>query len=71
MCQKNGLPEFDIESTQNKQRDHDQRQRSRFYFEHRGIHILNTPATSFVAKPEESTTGWTMAKLTDGGGDFA
>ncbi len=42
----------------------------RNYFEHRGIHILNTPATSYVANPEVSTTGWTMARLSDHGGEF-
>lgn len=31
--------------------------------EHKGIHILNTPATSYVANPKLSTTGWTVAKL--------
>jgi 3',5'-cyclic AMP phosphodiesterase CpdA len=39
----------------------------RSYAEHQGIHILNTPATSFVADPMKSTTGWTTARLTDGG----
>ncbi|MCA9053685.1 MAG: metallophosphoesterase [Planctomycetaceae bacterium] len=39
----------------------------RSYAEHRGIHILNTPATSYVANPETSTTGWTTARLADGG----
>ena len=42
----------------------------RNYFKHRGIHILNTPATSFVASAETSTTGWTMARLSDTGGQF-
>lgn len=32
-----------------------------------GIHILNTPATGFVTRPETSTTGWTMAQLTGTG----
>ena len=32
--------------------------------EHRGIHIINTPATSYVANPAHSTTGWTTARLT-------
>lgn len=32
--------------------------------EHRGIHIINTPATSYVADPKKSTTGWTLARLT-------
>jgi 3',5'-cyclic AMP phosphodiesterase CpdA len=31
--------------------------------EHEGIHIINTPATSYVADPELSTTGWTVARL--------
>ena len=31
--------------------------------QHGGIHILNTPATSYVADPETSTTGWTIATL--------
>lgn len=35
--------------------------------EHRGIHIINTPATSYVADPKQSTTGWTLAKLTPHG----
>lgn len=30
---------------------------------HRGIHIINTPATSYVADPKKSTTGWTLARL--------
>lgn len=34
---------------------------------HQGIHIINTPATSYVAKPAESTTGWTMAQLVETG----
>lgn len=42
----------------------------RNYFQHRGIHILNTPATGFVSRPAESTTGWTMAQLGDDGGEF-
>ncbi|TWU24828.1 3',5'-cyclic adenosine monophosphate phosphodiesterase CpdA [Novipirellula galeiformis] len=36
----------------------------RGYANHRGIHILNMPATSYVADPQKSTTGWTTAKLT-------
>ncbi|MFH1303169.1 MAG: metallophosphoesterase [Planctomycetota bacterium] len=35
--------------------------------EHKGIHILNTPATSYVANPDLSTTGWTVAKLSPNG----
>lgn len=34
---------------------------------HAGIHILNTPATSYVADPETSTTGWTLLKLGERG----
>ena len=40
-----------------------------FYY-HRGIHLLNTPATSYVANREISTTGWTLAHLHPTGGDF-
>lgn len=36
----------------------------RNFFEHEGIHILNMPATSYVADPKLSTTGWTVARLT-------
>lgn len=32
--------------------------------EHQGIHIINTPATSYVGNPDVSTTGWTTARLT-------
>lgn len=39
----------------------------RSYAAHQGIHILNTPATSYVADPKKSTTGWTTAKLTASG----
>ena len=42
----------------------------RSHLQHRGIHILNTPATSYVSNPTASTTGWTMAQLTDQGADF-
>lgn len=35
----------------------------RNFFEHEGIHILNTPATSYVADKKTSTTGWTMLRL--------
>lgn len=35
--------------------------------EHRGVHIVNTPATSYVGNPAQSTTGWTMARLGDAG----
>jgi 3',5'-cyclic AMP phosphodiesterase CpdA len=34
---------------------------------HRDIHIINTPATSYVGNPQTSTTGWTMARLRDDG----
>lgn len=37
---------------------------------HQGIHILNTPATSYVADKKTSTTGWTMAKLSATNGSF-
>jgi len=39
----------------------------RSYAEHQGIHILNTPATSYVADSTKSTTGWTTARLTANG----
>ncbi|MFM7605878.1 MAG: metallophosphoesterase family protein [Prosthecobacter sp.] len=39
----------------------------RNFFEHEGIHILNTPATSYVADKKTSTTGWTMLRLTSEG----
>jgi 3',5'-cyclic-AMP phosphodiesterase len=42
----------------------------RNYSQHRGIHILDMPATSFVLNPAKSTTGWTMAQLTDRSGEF-
>ena len=35
--------------------------------EQRGIHIINTLATSYVANPATSTTGWTTARLEAGG----
>ena len=35
--------------------------------EHRGIHIVNTPATSYVADPKKSTTGCTQARFTPAG----
>lgn len=37
----------------------------RGYSSHRGIHIINTPAISYVADPALSTTGWTLARLHD------
>lgn len=39
----------------------------RSYAEYQGIHILNTPATSYVADPAKSTTGWTTMRLTPQG----
>lgn len=39
----------------------------RSYASHEGIHILNTPATSYVGDPTKSTTGWTTARLTASG----
>jgi hypothetical protein len=42
----------------------------RDFYEHEGIHILNTPATSYVADKKTSTTGWTMARLNAAGGTF-
>jgi 3',5'-cyclic AMP phosphodiesterase CpdA len=41
----------------------------RNFFEHEGIHILNTPATSYVADKKTSTTGWTMLRLTPDGAE--
>lgn len=35
----------------------------RSFAEHQGIQIINTPATSYVADPNKSTTGWTTARL--------
>lgn len=35
----------------------------RNYSQHRGIHIIDTPATAFVRRPETSATGWTMVQL--------
>jgi 3',5'-cyclic AMP phosphodiesterase CpdA len=37
---------------------------------HEGIHILNTPATSYVADKKTSTTGWMMARLSAAVGSF-
>lgn len=39
----------------------------RDFYTHQGIHILNTPATSYVADKKTSTTGWTMLRMTEGG----
>ena len=36
----------------------------RTYATHEGIHIVNAPATSYVADPKLSTTGWTILNLT-------
>jgi len=41
----------------------------RNFFEHEGIHILNTPATSYVADKKTSTTGWTMLRLIKAGAE--
>lgn len=41
----------------------------RNFFEHEGVHILNTPATSYVADKKTSTTGWTMLRLTHEGAE--
>jgi 3',5'-cyclic-AMP phosphodiesterase len=32
---------------------------------HQDIHIINTPAVSYVANPKTSTTGWTMARVSE------
>lgn len=42
----------------------------RRFYRHRDIHIIDTPATSFVLRNAESTTGWTMAQLSDRCGEF-
>jgi 3',5'-cyclic-AMP phosphodiesterase len=39
----------------------------RSFARHQDIHIINTPATSYVANPMTSTTGWTTAELGPGG----
>ena len=41
----------------------------RDFYEHEGVHILNTPATSYVADKKTSTTGWTMLRLTADGAE--
>ncbi|MFO1486430.1 MAG: metallophosphoesterase [Verrucomicrobiaceae bacterium] len=41
----------------------------RDFFEHEGIHILNTPAVGYVADKKLSTTGWTMLRLAGGGAE--
>ena len=35
----------------------------REFYVHQGIHLLNTPATSYVADKTTSTTGWTLLRL--------
>ncbi len=39
----------------------------RGFARHQQIHILNTPATSYVADPAKSTTGFTMARFSAAG----
>ena len=39
----------------------------RGFAKHRGVHIINTLATSYVADPKTSTTGWTSIRLNEGG----
>lgn len=39
----------------------------RGFAKHRGIHIINTLATSYVADPKTSTTGWTSIRLNETG----
>ena len=39
-------------------------------YKHQDIHILNTPAVSYVANKQTSTTGWTMARLSPKGASF-
>ncbi len=39
----------------------------RDFFEHMGIHILNTPAVGYVANKDTSTTGWTTMRLSRSG----
>lgn len=34
---------------------------------HEDIHIINTPATGYVGRPETSSTGWTIARLSEHG----
>lgn len=41
----------------------------RDFFEHEGIHILNTPAVGYVANKQLSTTGWTMLRVTEDGAE--
>jgi len=38
----------------------------RSFAEHQSIQIINTPATSYVADPKKSTTGWTTARFNAG-----
>ena len=42
----------------------------RGYSQHRGIHIVDTPATAFVRDPDNSTTGWTMMQLAADSAEF-
>ena len=39
----------------------------RGFAKHRGVHIINTLATSYVADPKTSTTGWTTVRLNEKG----
>jgi 3',5'-cyclic AMP phosphodiesterase CpdA len=39
----------------------------REFYSHEGIHLLNTPATSYVADKATSTTGWTLLHMGDSG----
>ena len=39
----------------------------RGFAQHQGIHIINTLATSYVADPQKSTTGWTSIQLSNSG----
>ena len=39
----------------------------RGFAKHRGVHIINTLATSYVADPKTSTTGWTSIRMNEGG----
>lgn len=39
----------------------------RDFFQHQGIHILNTPAVGYVGDKTKSTTGWTMMRVAAGG----
>lgn len=39
----------------------------RDFFQHQGIHILNTPAVGYVGDKTQSTTGWTMMRVATSG----